>query len=186
MDSPRKVSDAGLWCFLWSVPEEPLSKRFSAFYHNDGSVHRDCEAVYAYLDMFGNRHLETVGWQRTGDRQAAGMPNDHSSPRCLHLPELKHKINTVYSIIYTHVFVTPSLIAMFMGPTWGPPGADRTQVGAPYWPHEPCYLGCLGVVVWAEVNRRTEGFDGCTHIVQGYVIDAETIIISTAAMVLAA
>ena len=33
----------------------------------------------------------------------------------------------------------PSLRARFIGPTWGPSGADRTQV-APYWPHEPCYL----------------------------------------------
>ena len=31
------------------------------------------------------------------------------------------------------------LIARFMGPTRGPSGADRTQVG-PCWPHEPCYL----------------------------------------------
>ena len=37
-----------------------------------------------------------------------------------------------------------TLIARFMGPTWGPPGADRTQVGprwAPCWPHGPCSLG---------------------------------------------
>ena len=34
----------------------------------------------------------------------------------------------------------PPLITRIMGPTWGPPGADRTQ-GAPCWPHEPCYLG---------------------------------------------
>ena len=27
-----------------------------------------------------------------------------------------------------------------MGPTWGPSGADRTQVG-PCWPNELCYLG---------------------------------------------
>ena len=32
---------------------------------------------------------------------------------------------------------------MFMEPTWGPSGADRTQVG-PCWPHEFCYL--LGYV----------------------------------------
>ena len=37
---------------------------------------------------------------------------------------------------YLHIFargiyseITTSLIARFMGPTWGPPGADRTQVG---------------------------------------------------------
>ena len=28
----------------------------------------------------------------------------------------------------------PPLITMFMGPTWGPSGADRTQTG-PSWPH---------------------------------------------------
>ena len=32
------------------------------------------------------------------------------------------------------------LIARFMGPTWGPSGASRTQVG-PMLPHELCYLG---------------------------------------------
>ena len=35
-----------------------------------------------------------------------------------------------------------SPIARFMGPTWGPSGADRTQVG-PMLAHELCYLGCL-------------------------------------------
>ena len=33
-----------------------------------------------------------------------------------------------------------ALIAWFMGPTWGPSGADRNQLG-PCWPHELCYLG---------------------------------------------
>ena len=33
-------------------------------------------------------------------------------------------------------------MARFLGPTWGPSGADRTQV-APCWPHELCYLGCF-------------------------------------------
>ena len=35
-----------------------------------------------------------------------------------------------------------TLIARFMGPTWGSSGAGRTQV-APCWPHELCYLGSL-------------------------------------------
>ena len=35
---------------------------------------------------------------------------------------------------------TPAQIANFMGPTWGPSGADRTQVG-PMLAHEPCYVG---------------------------------------------
>ena len=47
-------------------------------------------------------------------------------------------------------------ITKFMGPTWGPPGSCRPQMG-PCWPHEPCYLGkhnkpipiarCLGYTV---------------------------------------
>ena len=37
------------------------------------------------------------------------------------------------------------LIARLMGPTWGPSGADRTQV-APCWPHELCYLELIGII----------------------------------------
>ena len=38
-----------------------------------------------------------------------------------------------------------------MGPTWGPSGADRTQVG-PCWPHGPCYLGRLTFVFISSVH----------------------------------
>ena len=41
-----------------------------------------------------------------------------------------------------------SLIARFMGPTWGPTGADR----APCWPHELCYLGCQSIVTGRNTN----------------------------------
>ena len=34
-----------------------------------------------------------------------------------------------------------SMIARFMGPTWGPSGADRPR-WALCWLHELCYLGC--------------------------------------------
>ena len=34
------------------------------------------------------------------------------------------------------------LIARFMGPTWGPSGANRAQVG-PCWPDELCYLSMV-------------------------------------------
>ena len=41
-----------------------------------------------------------------------------------------------------------TLIARFMVPTWGPSGADRTQVG-PYWPYELCYMGSFSsYVLW--------------------------------------
>ena len=44
-----------------------------------------------------------------------------------------------------------TLIARFMGPTWGQSGADRTQVG-PYWPHELCYLGSTYVFQMEDVS----------------------------------
>ena len=37
-------------------------------------------------------------------------------------------------------FELESLIARFMGPTWDPPGANKTR-WTPCWPHEICYLG---------------------------------------------
>ena len=39
-----------------------------------------------------------------------------------------------------------SLVTRFMGSTWGPSGADRTQVG-PCSPHELCYMGCFVSVI---------------------------------------
>ena len=66
-------------------------------------------------------------------------------------------------ITSTHL---PSLIARFMGATWGPSGADRTQVGpmlAPCWPHELCYLGSyenktLGLIGFKLAFRCQEVF----------------------------
>ena len=64
---------------------------------------------------------------------------------------LCHKVTRLFAFNITTYHVQDagitSLIARFMGPTWVPSGADRTQVG-PMWapwhgPHEPCYLGIL-------------------------------------------
>ena len=41
---------------------------------------------------------------------------------------------------HTNSYTVFTLIARFMGSTWGPSGADKTHVG-PCWPHELCYLG---------------------------------------------
>ena len=45
-----------------------------------------------------------------------------------------------------------TLIARFMGPTWGPSGTDRTKMG-PCWPHEPCYLGIYFECLNDRYNR---------------------------------
>ena len=47
--------------------------------------------------------------------------------------------------IYHGCLCLCSLIARFMGLTWGQHGAHLGPVGprwAPCWPHEPCYQGC--------------------------------------------
>ena len=45
--------------------------------------------------------------------------------------------------------------ARFIGPTWGPSGADRTRV-APCWPHELC---SLGTPLWGgDIPLVTSGF----------------------------
>ena len=46
-------------------------------------------------------------------------------PFCMHLAKLNGHIYCRYIV----TICCPSLIARFMGPTWGPSGADRTQVG---------------------------------------------------------
>ena len=48
------------------------------------------------------------------------------------------------------------LIAKFMGPTWGPSGADRIQVG-PCWPQELCYLGrfCQWLGMVSAIGKTT-------------------------------
>ena len=83
-------------------------------------------------------------------RKNAGPPNEnvsHSGSHC----------RGYYSgalSLENHFNLIPSLIARFMGPTWGPSGADRTQVG-PCWPHELCYLG------W--INARLQYFQCVTN-----------------------
>ena len=71
----------------------------------------------------------------------------------------------------------PTLIARFVGPAWGPSGADRTQMG-PCWPHELCYLGnytrggqiasiskglCEGIF-WPFDMRKAGKIAGVSHI----------------------
>ena len=46
-----------------------------------------------------------------------------------------------------------SLVARFMGPTWGPSGADRTQV-APCWSHELCHLGLYAILPRTETRTH--------------------------------
>ena len=55
--------------------------------------------------------------------------------RCIHLYSITHAYHHILIYFKTPIWNTIynngiySLIARFMGPTWGPPGADRTQVG---------------------------------------------------------
>ena len=62
---------------------------------------------------------------------------------CLYIMVI-HTIG-MFDITLSKIF----LIARFKGPTWGPPGADRTQVG-PCWPHERWCLGCYPRYLWSQ------------------------------------
>ena len=59
-----------------------------------------------------------------------------------HIHVTRSQCQCVSTLLLEGMTTLESLIARFMGPTWGPSGADRTQVG-PCWPHELCYLGYL-------------------------------------------
>ena len=54
---------------------------------------------------------------------------------------------------HSTVSTTP-LIARFMGPTWGPPGADRTQVGPMLAPWTLLSGSCTVTVLWNDVKSR--------------------------------
>ena len=50
------------------------------------------------------------------------------------------------------------LIARFMGPTWDPSGADRTQVGL-MLAHELCYLGLLRIMCSGDWSHFVDGLN---------------------------
>ena len=52
--------------------------------------------------------------------------------------KLEIRLRLVYFMYMTECLGTQ--IAKFMGPTWGPPGSCRPQMGS-MLPHEPCYQG---------------------------------------------
>ena len=58
------------------------------------------------------------------NRQAIFSTNDYPVPWCIYAPP---DISVAYDLLYRRISL--SLISKFMGPTWGPPGADRTRVG---------------------------------------------------------
>ena len=62
-------------------------------------------------------------------------------------------------------------ITRFMGPTWGPSGARRPQMG-PCWPHEPCYQG----TDYASAGRRAESVE--TPIARVRYVNGVTMIAS--------
>ena len=111
------------------------------------------------VSMTSSLHSQN-GWQRTSRRN------------CFHDAAM--------------AWIEPSLIVRFMGPTWGPTGADRTQVGAqvgptgprwaPCWPHELCYLWCFpalpsaisrnnaGNSSWTRLRQNLFGYRSCLNL----------------------
>ena len=67
-----------------------------------------------------------------------------------------HPYTTYCNVVWGNN-LTP-LIARFMGPTWGPPGAFRTQMG-PCWPHESCSQGPFEIFIATGYNPSlSKGF----------------------------
>ena len=70
--------------------------------------------------------------QQQDERESSTVESDNG-----YLPEVRVQLfgpgnESCYPQFLQYVCGTVTLIARFMGPTWGPPRADRTQVG-PMW-----------------------------------------------------
>ena len=71
-------------------------------------------------------------------------------------------ISTLPQNNYLSIFHTYTQIAKFMGPTWGPSGSCRPQMG-PCWPHEPWNQGryiteCYDLQCTVYPNKYAHGF----------------------------
>ena len=71
-----------------------------------------------------------------------------------HFLLLKHRV---------YELVTSCQIAKFMGPTWGPFGSCRPQMGLMLAPWTPCYQGCL-------LKNHRDTFGSCTGILSAIVL----------------
>ena len=89
----------------------------------------------------GQKPVLSLSLDRIGARASAVTVMIKS--RIIYLMD-EHVKNGLYDCpcdtTWTRVYPS-SLIARFMGPTWGPSGTDRTGWWAPFWPNELCYLG---------------------------------------------
>ena len=68
-----------------------------------------------------------------------------------------------------NLYSKTSMLARFMGPTWGPSGTDRTQMGTMLL-HELCYLGLNEIEYW---GGRREDYSVWTI---NFIINATTLI----------
>ena len=108
---PRtKASDAELWCFFWSAP-----------WINDWVNNREAGDLRRHLAQYDAIVM---------------LSNEYMRVNC----QLTSTSNNHLSNSMGQCATERSQIARFMGPTGGPPGDGRTQLGP--MPHEPCYQGC--------------------------------------------
>ena len=71
-------------------------------------------------------------------------------------------------IHFTSSHTVPSLIARFIGPTWGPSGADRTQVGPMMAPWS--LLSAMAYPPTARACPCNMYMFGCALIFSGYIM----------------
>ena len=109
-------------------------------------IYNGVSRIYRSHISSNNSHKASITLLVIGARY--GISSSKYGQRCAVVDIVLYAMSCFFSkLLYTQnenpyspTINSPSLIARFMGPTWGPSGADRTR-WAPCWPHELCYLG---------------------------------------------
>ena len=144
-----KASDAELWCFLWSAPNERLSKHGETGDLRRHRAHYDVMIMWSLMIGYSLNYncyevqLLCCLLHHTGSTIVNKNPGDllnTANPEMSGILLIRSTIiiyNSWHFSIVKHEhlirfnqsdLVTP-LITRFMGPTWDPSEADRTQVG---------------------------------------------------------
>ena len=106
--------------------------------------------------------------RQIANKNSDGLKKKFSGP----VSSLSCRMMFFKASLATSVCTVESLIASFMGPTWGPPGADRTQVGPMLAPWSllsgVCHRSCFDLLCW--VFR--DSFALFTHVLQGCFVSS--------------
>ena len=125
---PTKASNAGLWCFPWCVPEITAEQfvELPVIWDAMMVMWRHCIVLillYSILSCMWSTYREVILWEHININICL-----HNNVICVML-EYYIRTDGLAVIRSSARRSLHTLIARVMGPTWGPSGADRTQVG---------------------------------------------------------